>query len=82
MKYLQKAKRLIRSFLVRVKAKIQREIEFRKHRKKLDLIKAEFNSKDLPARAIALPFNHVITIRNAHALYKSCLLYTSPSPRD
>ena len=71
MKYLQKAKRLIRSFLVRVKAKIQREIEFRKHRKKLDLIKAEFNSKDLPARAIALPFNHVITIRNAHALYKS-----------
>lgn len=64
-------KRLFRSFLARAKDNFQRNIEHRQYRKKLETIEAEFSSKDVPPGAIALPFNHVITIRNAHALYQS-----------
>lgn len=64
-------RRLLRSFLAKAKAKFQRNIEYRQHRKQLEIIEAEFNSKDIPPGAIALPFNHVITIRNAHAFYQS-----------
>ena len=62
---------LFRSFLARAKDKFERNNEAQQHRKKLKIIEAEFAAKDIPPGAIALPFNHVITIRNAHAFYQS-----------
>jgi len=61
----------IKSFFARIKTKVKFEADAKKRRRITAAKEVEFNTLDVPEGAIMLPFNHVITIRNAHALYQS-----------
>ena len=61
----------IKSYFSRVKIRVKSELEAKERHAAQAAKEAEFNMLDVPEGAIALPFNHVITIRNAHALYQS-----------
>ncbi|MDA8708015.1 hypothetical protein N9M10_01440 [Hellea sp.] len=61
----------MRDFISKVKNKVKFTLNLRQKKKLLKNREREFSSDGLPVGAIALPFNHLITMNNAHAVYKS-----------
>jgi len=59
------------SLITRIKGRLKRSLTESKKRKDIAERESSFNTQNIPAGIVALPFNHIITIQNAHALYKS-----------